>query len=158
MTLKVWLKLVFTYNFNFVAYLSYQNITFFSYRPSLRFQAQVPGTFNVLNDNSEIYKGLGLLVVTSIMRYAGATFTMKMNSNDYISCESVINNQNINVLKLPYNFNWSRFSPTTITLPCIWVIRISPFFHIGRDLGSRRRSQELFRCRWWTRTWHNFGF
>ena len=30
MTLKVWLKSVFKYNFNFVAYLGYRNITFFT--------------------------------------------------------------------------------------------------------------------------------
>jgi hypothetical protein len=29
MTLQVWLKSVFTYNFNFVAYVGYRNITFY---------------------------------------------------------------------------------------------------------------------------------
>ena len=40
MTLKVWLKSVFTYNFNFIAYLGYSYITFFPHRPSLRFQVK----------------------------------------------------------------------------------------------------------------------
>ena len=48
MTLKVWLKSVFTYNFKFVAYLGYRNITFFPYRSSLRFQVQVPSTLYVV--------------------------------------------------------------------------------------------------------------
>ena len=45
MTLKFWLESVLTYNLNFVAYLGYRNITCFPYRPSLRFQAQVPSIF-----------------------------------------------------------------------------------------------------------------
>ena len=45
--LKVWLESVFTYNFNFAVYLGYRNIISFPYRPSLRFQAQVPSTLHV---------------------------------------------------------------------------------------------------------------
>ena len=44
MTLKVRLESVFTYNFNFAVCLGYRNITFFPYRPSLRFQAHVAST------------------------------------------------------------------------------------------------------------------
>ena len=51
------------------------------------------------NDNSEYLKGRGLLVVTYKMHYVGATFTMKMNSNDKILCDDIVNKQNINVLK-----------------------------------------------------------
>ena len=47
MTFTAWLESAFTYNFSFVVYLGYRNITFFPYRPSLRFQAQVPSTLYV---------------------------------------------------------------------------------------------------------------
>ena len=47
MTLKVWLESVFTYNFNFAVHLVYRDITFFPYRPPLRFQAYVPSTLYV---------------------------------------------------------------------------------------------------------------
>jgi hypothetical protein len=33
------------------------------------------------------------------MLYVGTTFTMKMNSNDTISCDDIANKHNINVLK-----------------------------------------------------------
>ena len=52
-----------------------------------------------LNDNSEYLKGRGLLVVTYIMYYLGKTFTLKMNSNDTILCDNIVNKQHINVLK-----------------------------------------------------------
>ena len=55
--------------------------------------------FNVLNDNSEILKGRGLLVVTLKMNYAGTTFTIEMNSNDKILCGNIAYKQNIDVLK-----------------------------------------------------------
>jgi uncharacterized membrane protein YgcG len=85
----------------FSSYFGYRNITFFPYRPSLAFQAQVPSTrcvrvcessilkmepaeipFNVipfLNLNAEISKGRGLLVMVQKLYYAGIAFTMKMN-------------------------------------------------------------------------------
>jgi hypothetical protein len=87
MTLQVLLESVFTYNLNFVVYLGFLNITFFPYRPPLRFQAQVRSKLYVrvcessiqtyqlgpsetplniisfLNLNSEISKGRGLLVM-----------------------------------------------------------------------------------------------
>jgi hypothetical protein len=112
--LKVWLESVFTYNFNFVVYLGYRNFTFFPYQPFLRFQAQVPSTFYVrvcessiqtytigacwntfkfnliLNVNSEILKGRGLLVMIYKLYYAGIAFTMKMNSDDKILCDNGI--------------------------------------------------------------------
>ena len=55
--------------------------------------------FNVLNDNSEYLKGRGPLVVTYKMHYVGTTFTLKMNSNDKILCDNIVNKQHINVLK-----------------------------------------------------------
>ena len=55
--------------------------------------------FNVLNHNSEILKGRGLLVVTYKMHYVGTTFTMKMNSNDKNFCGNIVNKKHINVLK-----------------------------------------------------------
>ena len=39
------------------------------------------------------------LVVTYKMQYVGTTFTMKMNSNDKIVCDNIVNKQHINVLK-----------------------------------------------------------
>jgi hypothetical protein len=45
--LKFWFESAFDYNFNFVVYLGYQDITCFSYRPSLRFKAQVLSTLYV---------------------------------------------------------------------------------------------------------------
>ena len=48
-----------------------------------------------LNDNSEFLKGRGLLVVTYKMHYVGTTFNMKMNSNDKILCENIVNKQRI---------------------------------------------------------------
>ena len=54
---------------------------------------------NVSNDNSEFLKGRGLLVVTFKMHYVGATFTLKMNSNDKILCENIVDKQHVNVLK-----------------------------------------------------------
>ena len=56
---------------------------------------------NVLNDNSEYLKGRGLLVVTYKMHYVGTTFTLKMNSNDKILRDNIVNKQHINVLKIP---------------------------------------------------------
>jgi len=44
-------------------------------------------------------KGRGLLVVNYKMNYVGTTFTMKMNSNDKILCDNIVNKQRINVLK-----------------------------------------------------------
>ena len=41
---------VFTYNFNFVAYLGSCYITFFPHRPSLRFQAQLRSTLYVVRE------------------------------------------------------------------------------------------------------------
>jgi hypothetical protein len=38
-------------------------------------------------------------VVTYKMHYEGTTFTMKMNSNDKILCDNIVNKQHINVLK-----------------------------------------------------------
>jgi hypothetical protein len=55
--------------------------------------------FNGSNDNSECLKGRGLLVVTYKMHYLGTTFTMKVNSNDKILCDNIVNKQHINVLK-----------------------------------------------------------
>ena len=55
--------------------------------------------FYVLNDDSVISKGRGLLVVTYKMHYFGTTFTMKINSNDKILCDNIVNKQHINVLK-----------------------------------------------------------
>jgi hypothetical protein len=52
---------------------------------------------NVLNDNSEFLKGRGILVVTYKKYYVGTIFTMKVNSNDEILCENIVNKQNINV-------------------------------------------------------------
>ena len=97
--------------------------------------------FNVFNDNSEYLKGRGLLVVTYKMHYVGTTFTFKMNSNDKILRENIVDKQHINVLKWPQKFDWHLSSPTTLTLSPIWVIGISLFFHIGRLLGFKRRCQ-----------------
>jgi len=44
-----------------------------------------------INDNSEISKGRGVLVVTYKMYYVGTTFIMKMNSNDKILCDNIAN-------------------------------------------------------------------
>ena len=107
--------------------------------------------FNVLNDNSEYLKGRGLLVMTYKMHYVGTTFTLKMNSNDKILCDNIVNKQHINVLKLPQKFDWRRSSPTTLTLSPIWVIGISLFFNlIGRLYGFKCRCQALFMfvCSW----------
>ena len=41
MILKVSLESAFTYDFKFAVHLGYRNITFFPYRPSLRFQVQI---------------------------------------------------------------------------------------------------------------------
>jgi hypothetical protein len=70
----------------------------------------------------------------------------KMNSNDKILCDNVVNNQNINVLKSPQKIDWSRSSPTTLTSWSIWVIGISTFIHTGRLWGFKRRCKELFMC------------
>ena len=61
--------------------------------------------FNILNNNSEYLKGRGLLVVTYKMHYAGTSFTLKMNSNDKILCDNIVNKQHVNVLKLPQKFD-----------------------------------------------------
>ena len=45
---------------------------------------------------AEIY-----MVVTYKMHYVGTTFTMKMNSNDKILCDNIVNKQDIYVLKWP---------------------------------------------------------
>jgi hypothetical protein len=37
--------------------------------------------------------------VTYKMHYAGTTFTLKMNSNDKILCDNIVNKQHMNVLK-----------------------------------------------------------
>ena len=55
----------------------------------------------VLNDNSEYLKGRGLLVVTYKMHYVGTFFTLKMNSNDKILRDNILNKQHSNVLKIP---------------------------------------------------------
>ena len=80
--------------------------------------------FNVLNDNSEFLKGRGILVVTKKRHSVGIFFSMKINSNDKILCDNVVNNQNINVLKSPQKIDSSRSSPTTLTSSPIWVIGI----------------------------------
>ena len=100
--------------------------------------------FNVLNFNSEFLKGRGLLVVTYKMHYVGTTFTLKMNSNDKILRDNIVNKQHLNVLKIPEKFDWSRSSPTTLNSSPIWVIGISLFFHIGRLWGFKCRCQALF--------------
>ena len=51
------------------------------------------------NDNSEFLKVRGLLVVTYKVHYVGTTFTMKMNSNDKVLCDNIVNKQHVNVLK-----------------------------------------------------------
>ena len=51
-----------------------------------------------LNDNSEYLKGRGLLVVTYKLHYVGTTFTLKMNFNDKILCDNIVNKQHVNVL------------------------------------------------------------
>ena len=40
-------------------------------------------------------------MVTYKMHYVGTTFTLKMNSNDKILRDNVVNKQHINVLKIP---------------------------------------------------------
>jgi hypothetical protein len=52
-----------------------------------------------LNDNSEISKGRGILVVTKKRHSVGIFFSMKINSNDKILCDNIANIQNIIVLK-----------------------------------------------------------
>ena len=66
--------------------------------------------------------------VTYKMNYVGTTFTLKINSNDKILCDNIVNKQHINILKLPQKFDWRWSSPTTLTLSPIWVIGISLFF------------------------------
>jgi hypothetical protein len=83
--------------------------------------------FNVLNYNLEFLKGRGLLVVTYKMHYVGTTFTLKMNSDEKILCDNIVDKQRVNVLKWPQKFDWSRSSPTTSTSSPIWVIGISLF-------------------------------
>jgi hypothetical protein len=61
--------------------------------------------FNVLNNNSEILKGRGKLVVTYKMHYVGTTFTMKMNSNDKVLCDNIANKKDIIILKWPFKFD-----------------------------------------------------
>ena len=39
--------------------------------------------------------------MTYKMHYVGTTFTLKMNSNDKILSNNIVNKQHINVLKLP---------------------------------------------------------
>jgi len=39
------------------------------------------------------------------MDYVGTTFTLKMNSNDKILCDNIVNKQHIDVLKLPQKFD-----------------------------------------------------
>ena len=80
---------------------------------------------NVFNDNSEISKGRGPLVATYKMHYVGTTFTMKMNSNDKILCDNILNKQDTKVLLL--QFDWGRSSLTTLTSSSIWVIGLSLF-------------------------------
>ena len=132
MTLQVWLKSVFTYNFNFVAYSVYRNITFFPYRPSLRFQAQVSSTIYVVfvcessiqtYINGACWNSFWWNFILNFefgdierSRSTGEDLgivlfgynTMKMNSNDKIFRDSIVNKQHINVLKWPYKFDWSR--------------------------------------------------
>ena len=67
-------------------------------------------------------------MVTYKMDYVSTTFTLKMNSNDKILRDNIVNKQHINVLKLPQNFDLRWSSPTTLTLSPIWVIGISLFF------------------------------
>jgi hypothetical protein len=69
--------------------------------------------------------------MTYKMHYVGTTFTLKMNSNDKILSDNIVNKQHINVLKLPQNFDLRWSSPTTLTLSPIWVIGISLFFTLS---------------------------
>ena len=39
------------------------------------------------------------------MHYVGTTFTLKMNSNDKILLDNIVNKQHINVLKLAQKFD-----------------------------------------------------
>ena len=98
----------------------------------------------------EYLKGRGLLVVTYKMHYVGTTFTLKMNSNDKILRDDIVNKQHINLLKIPQKFDWSRSSPTTLTSSPIWVIGISHFFHIGRLWGFKCKvPSTLYVCAFW---------
>jgi len=56
------------------------------------------------------------------MYYVGTTVTMKMKSNDKIGCGNIFNDQKINVLRYPQQFDWSRSTPTTFASWSIWVI------------------------------------
>jgi hypothetical protein len=64
------------------------------------------------------------------MDYLGTTLTLKMNSNDEILCDNIVNKQIINVPKWPYKIDLSWSTPTTLTSSSIWVIGIS-FFSIS---------------------------
>ena len=80
------------------------------------------------NDTSEISKGQGLLVVTYKMNHVGTTFTIKMNSNDKVLCGNIAYKQDINVLKWPQKFDWSRSSPTKFNFVVYLGYRNIPFF------------------------------
>jgi len=80
------------------------------------------------------------------MHYLGTIFSMKIDFNDKILCDHIVNKQNIIVLKWTWMLDWSRPSPINLTTLIFVLSKYHLFFHIGRLWGFKRRCQAPFMC------------